>query len=102
MQYIVTVGSFLTAATVIITTLKKVYSAVSKLNNTQTALVEGMQACLRSELERRYLKYTTEGSITDAEYHEWEKDYKAYKSLGGNSRGDFWNECIQKLKPEIP
>ena len=101
MEIIVTIASLVTATTVIITAIHKIYKKIEPVIEQQHALVHGLQGCLRSELERRYRKYSAEGSITSAEYLEWCKDYEAYRALGGNSRGEYWNECIQKLQPEV-
>ena len=65
---------------------------INRLNRVAFMLV------LRYMLRRYHSEYMLQGSMTYAQYEDWQELFSAYTALGGNSVAVDWNKDVQSLK----
>ena len=65
---------------------------INRLNSVAFMLV------LRYMLRRYHSEYMLQGSMTYAQYEDWQELFSAYTALGGNSVAVDWNKDVQSLK----
>lgn len=57
----------------------------------------GVMELLGDKIDQRFLRYTQEGGIPEAEVDEFEKIYKAYEKLGGNGGRKLKHDQIKRM-----
>lgn len=64
----------------------------------QSAEAEALKLLMKRELREIRDKYVPLGEISEDDFVDAEQVYNVYHTLGGNSRGTYWFEQIQKLR----
>ena len=70
----------------------------AEIDRIRSANSEGIMLVLRYMLKRYHTEYTIQEKITYTQYQDWMDIYAAYKSLGGNSIAEEWNEDVEELE----
>lgn len=74
---------------------RKKYEEIDRIRKANS---EGIMLVLRYMLKRYHTEYTIQEKITYTQYQDWMDIYAAYRSLGGNSIAEEWNEDVEGLE----